>query len=503
MLISDKRITESVLDTLERLKGREDLPKDVAYDLGVAATLLRHTQHVEQTGGEGLRQYCQQAMELLQEMRGDPALQAVGRESVIHMLDTMIEEAGQVIANPHSGSRLKDHFLTFLDRLDAQLGQAVRQAPGDVRKLLTTFTERQLKQHNALGLFGSAAIAPQEVFNGEPISKENLTAFLHQQTGDTSLAVTKITTLPGGFGKQTSLFSVSGESSQADLVIRRDVAIDVLDGLDCHTAGKEFPLLKAVYERGFPVPEPLWLAEGSAIIKGPDFSIMRKSAGAVSGDATGGSDTVPAALQVTLAQVAARLHNLPPLTELTTIPAFSPELWQKSAGECARAYIEAWYEHFLDTPHIPLPALHSLFSWLLANMPEIDEPPALVHGDIGFHNLLFHDGQLSALLDWEFSHVGDPIEDIGYIRSIMGKQLDWSAFMAEYCRAGRPMPSEERVCFYEIWSHVRNAASSLMSANHFEAGRFRDVKYTVLMYQMVPHFIAKAESLIAGFRRSH
>ena len=38
----------------------------------------------------------------------------------------------------------------------------------------------------------------------------------------------------------------------------------------------------------------------------------------------------------------------------------------------------------------------------------------LVHGDAGFHNTLWHDGKLCALLDWEFSGYGNPLADVAW-----------------------------------------------------------------------------------------
>jgi aminoglycoside phosphotransferase (APT) family kinase protein len=37
----------------------------------------------------------------------------------------------------------------------------------------------------------------------------------------------------------------------------------------------------------------------------------------------------------------------------------------------------------------------------------------LVHGDFNPHNILVHDGRVTAVLDWEFAHAGTPYMDIG------------------------------------------------------------------------------------------
>jgi aminoglycoside phosphotransferase (APT) family kinase protein len=41
-------------------------------------------------------------------------------------------------------------------------------------------------------------------------------------------------------------------------------------------------------------------------------------------------------------------------------------------------------------------------------------PIRLVHGDPGAHNLLW-DGQLTALLDWEWAGLGDPLTDLAWV----------------------------------------------------------------------------------------
>jgi aminoglycoside phosphotransferase (APT) family kinase protein len=41
------------------------------------------------------------------------------------------------------------------------------------------------------------------------------------------------------------------------------------------------------------------------------------------------------------------------------------------------------------------------------------KPPVLVHGDFHYGNLLFRDGEVVAVLDWEIASVGDPLLDVG------------------------------------------------------------------------------------------
>lgn len=61
---------------------------------------------------------------------------------------------------------------------------------------------------------------------------------------------------------------------------------------------------------------------------------------------------------------------------------------------------------------------------LLASVP----PPAgttVFHGDFQTNNLLFHDGRLTAVLDWEISGIGDPLLDVGWLL-MMNDAASWA-----------------------------------------------------------------------------
>lgn len=66
----------------------------------------------------------------------------------------------------------------------------------------------------------------------------------------------------------------------------------------------------------------------------------------------------------------------------------------------------------LPTPH---PAVRLGVNWLRRNQPTTTPAPSLVHGDFRNGNLLIQDGRLSAVLDWELAHVGDPMEDLAWL----------------------------------------------------------------------------------------
>lgn len=498
MLVSQERILEEAIAALESMAQRKDVPKDVVADTQVIALLLRHTRHIDHGGESVMREHCGRAVVLLRELHG-AARAAAPSIDVDAQFEALIGHGLAVQSSAAHSTRLKAEFLEFARHLDEQLGALARRSDAAWGRLMAELAPQWLAwqtSFDALGAPGAArSLATQA---SAELTVDSLQRYMRDKLGDPGASVENLIVLPGGFGKETSLFSVRSQGFNGDLVMRRDLPVPILEGLDCHAVKQEFPLLKAIYARDFPVAEPLWFESGCAAIPGADFIVVRKAAGDVLGNAMGGRDQVAANLRQELATTTARIHALPALKELgEDNPALGSSLWQKTAQECTAIYVKYWYDYYLDTPHMPLPALHNLFNWLLANVPASDAAPTLVHGDIGFHNLLIADGRLSSVLDWEFAHIGDPAEDIGYIKSGVGNQLDWPKFLAEYAQAGGTIPDPRRVLYYEIWAHVRNAASSASVMDLFESGRLPFIRYGILPYRYVPHFIARAEALIA------
>jgi hypothetical protein len=65
----------------------------------------------------------------------------------------------------------------------------------------------------------------------------------------------------------------------------------------------------------------------------------------------------------------------------------------------------------LGQPH---PAFELAFRWLGDNRPP-RSAPVVVHGDFRHGNLIVGPDGIRAVLDWELSHLGDPLEDLGWL----------------------------------------------------------------------------------------
>ena len=72
------------------------------------------------------------------------------------------------------------------------------------------------------------------------------------------------------------------------------------------------------------------------------------------------------------------------------------------------------YRDLYDAYNYPHPVFEFAFKWLEPRMGHAKRQ-TLVHGDFRHGNLLISPNGVEAALDWELTHIGDPLEDIGWI----------------------------------------------------------------------------------------
>lgn len=114
-------------------------------------------------------------------------------------------------------------------------------------------------------------------------------------------------------------------------------------------------------------------------------------------------EPVLAALPDRLAREMAAIHAIP----LNALPADIP-----TAG--AADLIESYHASYVTIGE-RRPVYELAFRWLRENCPPAYDPPVLVHGDFRMGNLLIDTQGLTAVLDWEIAHLGDPHQDLAYI----------------------------------------------------------------------------------------
>jgi aminoglycoside phosphotransferase (APT) family kinase protein len=147
----------------------------------------------------------------------------------------------------------------------------------------------------------------------------------------------------------------------------------------------------------------------------------------------------------------AALHRLHP--DQLDIPSFgSPG----SARELALERIAdiRWRGTAPDGSMNPLLRLSA--EWLERNVPDYEGPVVLVQGDTGPGNFMYQDGKVTAVVDWELSHYGDPMDDIAWLslRTVQDTFTHLPDRLREYeLLSGHPI-DVQRVWYYRLFAEA-------------------------------------------------
>jgi aminoglycoside phosphotransferase (APT) family kinase protein len=328
-----------------------------------------------------------------------------------------------------------------------------------------------------------------------------LTEYLRDYLQDPTVTVTACAHLPGGLGKETHVFTATGNTLQGEFVMRRDMAVNLIPNT-CHRVSTEFEVLKAVRPHGLPTPDALWVDTRHDLLPGGDFIIMRRSRGLSGGTLFGAATPPDPVLNDRIGTLLGRLHTLPPLLELGELTeSIRPEFWTMPASQVVRINLRGYLSMLLACPHAPSPATVAIFNWLIANVPESQVTACLNHGDVGFHNMLLDEGELTALLDWESAHIGHPAEDLAYLYNAAAADLDWPRVMEAYRAAGGIPPPSSDLLYFRIMMLARIAISLNIAPSRLLNGEVRDLRLLVAENFMRPRVLQSIGALIDEYAR--
>lgn len=296
----------------------------------------------------------------------------------------------------------------------------------------------------------------------------DLTASLSDLLG---AEVHELRRLSGGASRETWSFDVRREGADRPepLILRRDPVGAPKGGM-----AVEARLFAVAGAAGVPVPRVLHASDDPAVL-GSSFLVMERIEG----------ETIPrkilrddehaaarAGLAAQCGEVLAKLHAIPP----------------ESVEGLAEQDPVSEFMEMLDTLGEPHPAFELAFRFLAANRP----PPArrsIVHGDFRNGNFIVGPEGLRVVLDWELAHVGDPIEDLGWLcvkswrfgaAAPVGGFGTYEELCDAYAAAGGGAVDLDALRWWELMGTVKWGIMCILQATAHVSGAVRSVELAAI-----------------------
>lgn len=259
-------------------------------------------------------------------------------------------------------------------------------------------------------------------------------------------------------------------SAPERLVLRRDPPGHVVNT----SRETERRLLAAAADTGIPVPIVRYAEDRSGILGSP-FFVMEFVEGETIGRRVLRDPEFAAARACLPEQLAAALAAIHRLNA-----AVAPELSRPHGGQSpALTELGRQEELFRAIAPDPHPAIELALRWLRERAP-VARRLALVHGDFRLGNVIVGPEGLRAVLDWELAHVGDPVEDLGWLcvrawrfghddRPVGGlceRERLWRAYEA----AGGDSVDPAAARWWEAYGTLKWAVVCMLQAHTFLAG---------------------------------
>ena len=286
-----------------------------------------------------------------------------------------------------------------------------------------------------------------------------LTNFIRAEGRFDNVAIENFCRMPGGASREIWSFDCAmtrgGETSRRAMVLRRDPGAHNISTNRRH----EFMVIRAAFEERIPVPEVFWVSEDPAVL-GSAFFIMERIDGETLARRLLRDDTYARAREAIpgqLAEILAKIHRIDPVTHKLDFLA-------EPGDNAALTEVRRYEENFQRLALEPHPAFELAFRWLLKRIPKTPRK-TLVHGDYRIGNVIFGPEGVRSILDWELAHLGDPMEDVGWMcvrawrfgndQKPVGGLGTREDFFRAYEKASGVAVDPEAARFWEVFGNLR------------------------------------------------
>jgi aminoglycoside phosphotransferase (APT) family kinase protein len=298
---------------------------------------------------------------------------------------------------------------------------------------------------------------------------QRLQQFLAAQPDARDHRITHLSRAGSGRSRDNWLFELTTPAGEEPLILRADPAGGLIDT----DRSVEFAVLQGLEKSDLPTPVPRWLdADGDAL--GRPSLIMRRLPGVC--DYRVLRDTRrPMQERIGLArafcELLAAVHAVDwrALGLGETLPDPGPQ--------AARAWLDTWAQVLRKDQLEPWPEIEYAIA-LLAERAPTSSGTVLVHADFKPGNILLDGARITALLDWELAHLGDPLEDLGWVtqplraaeHTIEGA-WESAALLSHYERSSGRSIDRAALAWWVAFSSFKTAVMQVSGLRAFVDGR--------------------------------
>lgn len=272
-----------------------------------------------------------------------------------------------------------------------------------------------------------------------------------------SLKVKGLKRIHGGASRQTYSIDVLSADGLEGLILRRDPEASLIDT----EREVEFAAYQTVHGRDIPVPKPYVLEKSAEPLGAPFFMMERIETGEAANPFQPG---VFGEHQSTIGQQVfeylGRIARIDPAG--TPFESVVPKVTPKNAWSVALDY---WDNEIQKHMIEPQPIVAAVIRHLRNNPPPPAQKLSIVHGDFRVGNFL-HDGEgiITAVLDWEMAHLGDPYEDLAWATDplwALGDQenaaglIPWAEAISTWEKASECTFDKDAFAWWSLFSSVK------------------------------------------------
>jgi aminoglycoside phosphotransferase (APT) family kinase protein len=230
----------------------------------------------------------------------------------------------------------------------------------------------------------------------------------------TDIEITNLTRTSSGYSRENWPFDVSWRVPGSDARVRHQLIMrrDPIGSVLVTDRRVEFAVLRALEGTAVPAPRPLWLDEEGEFLGRPSV-VMERCQGLCDWYVlSGGVSQLPEDRRLVLAQRFCELMATIHAVDWRSVHL--DDVFVDPGSDGAGAAIAEWERYLHEQQLEAQPELEVVLSWLLENKP-VAQKTVLVHGDFKPGNVLIDGDKIVVMLDWETAHLGDPLEDVGWV----------------------------------------------------------------------------------------